>query len=228
MEQVSFKRLKAEDGKEYTFDSLAFKKELKRTAVASKKDGKVSSIEEFKEGLADKIAVSTAAIKQWESGRNGVSDIERVQEIAEYLGLEDYKTLLVEVKAEERKDDMTMTNYILEEERKTAREVFNGLVEVIKMYKDTGAYAYTDGSYGSPTEVDIITKNDEVEIIIQKARFDIPEETHRELSSLFFEIISTLPEEIEDDNAMIRNLQVERKADEYYEQVCKIMSAYIK
>ena len=85
MEQGSFKRLKAQDGKEYTFNALAFKKELKRTAVAAKQKGIVSSIEAFKEGLADKIAVTTAAIKQWESGRNGVSDIERVQEIAEYF-----------------------------------------------------------------------------------------------------------------------------------------------
>ena len=228
MEQVNFKRLKTEDGKEYTFNSLAFKKELKRTAVASKKDGKVTSIEAFKEGLADKIAVSTAAIKQWESGRNGVSDIERVQEIAEYLGLEDYKSLLIEVKTEEKKDDITMKNYILEEERKTAREVFNSLVEIIKMYKDSGAYAYTDGTYGTPTEIEILTTNEAVEEIILKARFDIPEETHRELSGMFFEITSTLPEEIEHENPMIRELEVERKADEYYEQLCRIMTAYIK
>ncbi|MGO5551269.1 hypothetical protein ACTQW9_18685 [Lachnospiraceae bacterium LCP19S3_B12] len=227
MEQGSFKRLKAQDGKEYTFNALAFKKELKRTAVAAKQKGIVSSIEAFKEGLADKIAVTTAAIKQWESGRNGVSDIERVQEIAEYLGLEDYKALLIEVK-EERKDDMNMANYISEEERRTAREVFNGLVEVIKMYKDSNAYANVDGSYGCPTNADILTKNDEVELIIQKARFDIPEETHRELESVFFEISSTLPEEVEDDNIMMRSLQVERRADEYYKKVCQIMAAYIK
>ena len=36
MEQVSFKRLKEEDGKEYTFNALAFNKELKRTAVGAK------------------------------------------------------------------------------------------------------------------------------------------------------------------------------------------------
>lgn len=228
MEQVSFKRLKAEDGKEYTFDSFAFKKELKRTAVASKKNGNVSSIEEFKEGLADKIAVSTAAIKQWESGRNGVSDIERVQEIADYLGLEDYKDLLIEVKTEERKDDMTMINYILEEERRTAREVFNGFVEVIQMYKDSDAYAHVDGEYCTPTNEDILLKNNEVEVIIQKSRFDIPEDTHRELASLFFEIVSTLPEEIEGDNDFYRGMMVERKAEEYYEQVCKIMAVYIK
>ena len=77
MEQGSFKRLKAQDGKEYTFNALAFKKELKRTAVAAKQKGIVSSIEAFKEGLADKIAVTKVpdAVLTLQKSLNPIGDI---------------------------------------------------------------------------------------------------------------------------------------------------------
>ena len=69
MEQVNFKKLKCEDGKEYIFNYKAFKMELKKAALIAKKTGFMSTIEEFKEGLAEAVAVSISAIKQWETGR---------------------------------------------------------------------------------------------------------------------------------------------------------------
>ena len=229
MEQVNFKKFQCEDGNEYVFNSSAFKMELRRSALAAKKANVVSSIEEYEQGLADAIAVSTASIKQWKAGRNGVSDIDRVKEIAEYLGLADYKKLLVEVIDENREDDMNMgNNYISEDERKAAREVFNGFVDVIKAYKDTEAYACCDGMFGVPTNEEIIDTNDKVEVIIQKSRFDIPAEIHTQLEQLFFEITSTLPNEIEAEDNFQRSLVVERKGDEYFEKVCKILGRYIR
>lgn len=229
MEQVNFKKFQCEDGNEYVFNSSAFKIELRRSALAAKKVNMVSSIEEYEQGLADAIAVSTASIKQWKAGRNGVSDIERVKEIAEYLGLADYKKLLVKVIAKNREDDMNMgNNYISEDERKAAREVFNGLVDVIKVYKDTAAYAYCDGIYGTPTDEEIFDINDKVEVVIQKSRFDIPAEIYTQIEQLFFEITSTLPNEVEGTETICRNLIVERLADEYFENVCKILGRYIR
>lgn len=228
MEQGNFKRFKCEDEKEYIFDFNAFKMELRRTALCAKKAGQVNTIEEFEEMLADEIAVSTAAIKQWKAGRNGVSDIERVKEIANFLGLTNYKQLLIEQIEKEEMEDMTMQHCIYEDERKVAREVFNGFVEVIKAYRDTEAYANCEGAYGIPTSEEILELNDAVELIVQKARFDIPKEIHTQLTQLFFEICSTYPKEIQAEGNLSRHLIVERKADTYFEELCNVLSKYIK
>lgn len=228
MEQVNFKRLQCENGKEYVFDSKRFKMELRRSALAAKKEKAITTIEAYEEKLAESIAVTTAAIKQWKAGRNGVSDLERVQEIANYLGLDDYKKLLIEVSDNDEGEDMNMTNYITEDERKAAREVFYGFVDVIKAYKDTEAYAVYDIMYVAPSMIDVFQTNDDLEVTIRKSRFDLSKDTYTKLEQLFFEITSTLPEEIENEGQTSRDLVVERKADEYFEEVCHILKIYIK
>lgn len=229
MEQVNFKKFQCEDGKEYIFDSSAFKKELRRSALAAKKANVIASIEEYEQGLADATAVSTASIKQWKAGRNGVSDIDRVKEIAEYLGLTDYKKLLTKVMSENREDDMNMgNNYICEDERKAAREVFYGFVDVIKAYKDTEAYGNCEGMYLIPSGDEVLEINDRVEVVIQKSRFDLPAEIHTQLEQLFFEITSTIPSEVDGTEIVSRGLVVERLGDQYFDDVCKILGRYIR
>ena len=227
MEQMNFKRLKAEDDREYIFDYKAFKREMKRVAVAAKKAGDVPSIETYKEGLAQAVSVSVAAVKQWESGRNGVSDIERVREIASYLGLSDYRKLLVEVNVIEKKGDEMMMDCRYEEERTVARKVFHSFVDIIKHYKDSCAYAYCEGFFGMPSREDVIETIDKVEVIIQKARFDLPVTIYEALSQLFFEITGTLPEEIEAENDFLKSVEVDRRAEEYFNQLCKILEKYM-
>ena len=234
MENGKFKTLKAENGKAYIFNHRAFKLELRKVALAAKKDKSVSSIEEFEEGLADKLAVSTAAIKQWKFGYNGVSDIERVQEIAEYLGLDDYRVLLSEVEKVEEKDDVNMNNNYFEEERNAAREVFNSLISVINAYKDTGAYMCFGGVVGVPTQEEVLDINDTAGVVIQRARFDMPKETFTQLETLLYEISSTVPEDLKvENNPDLKGdlpywITVERKADEYFEELCKILERYIR
>lgn len=227
MEQSNFKRLKCDDGKEYIFNFEAFKMELKRAAVAAKKAGRVSTIEKFEKELADKVAVTSAAIKQWKAGRNGVSDIERIMDIAHFLELKDYKELLIEQIEDNRKDDTIMNNYVYETERKSAKEAFDGMVYVITLFKNTNAYSLYD-DYGAPSAVEVIVTNEEAEIAIKKARFDISKEIYDKLIQLYYAITNTEPDEIESDNNISREFAVERIGDAYYSELCEIMKSYLK
>lgn len=234
MENAKFKTLKCEDGKSYIFNHRAFKVELKRIALAAKKENKVASIEEYEEKLADKLAVTPSAIKQWKYGKNGVSDIDRVKEIARCLGLENYQDLLTQIDKEE-KDGRDMNNNIyLEEERKAAREVFNGMIKVINTYRDTGAYSCYDPICGVPSEAEVMAMNDEVREIIQRARFDMPKETYDKLESFYYEIVNSGTEDAIAE-AVTENATdfpywriVERKADEYFEELCGILKDYVR
>jgi len=235
MENSKFKVLKCDDGKSYIFNHRAFKVELKRIASAAKKEKQVASIEEYEEILANKLAVTPSAIKQWKYGNNGVSDIERVQGIARYIGVEDYKKLLLEVDKKEKKDGRDMNNNIyFEEERRAAREVFNSFITVINAYKDTGAYSAFDEIYGVPTENEVLDINDAAREVIQRSRFDLPKEIYEQLEKLHYEIVSTVPEEIKvENNENLKGdlpfwMMVEKKADMYFEDVCDILKDYVK
>lgn len=224
----NFKRFQCDDGKEYFFNYKAFKTELKRAASLAKKEGLVTSIEAFKEGLAEEVAVSISAIKQWETGRNGVSDLERVKEIAAYLGLGNYMRLLTEQKCEDRKELQSMSKCYLEEERNMAREVFYGFAEVVKAFKDTEGYAACLGMYTIPTNEEVLEINDRLELLLQKSRFDLGKEVWENLTYLFYEITSILPEEIKAENSFKRSMKIEEMADEFYEKVCDILKGYMK
>lgn len=225
----NFKRFQCDDGKEYFFNYKAFKTELKRAASLAKKEGLVTSIEAFKEGLAEEVAVSISAIKQWETGRNGVSDLERVKEIAAYLGLGNYMRLLTEQKCEDRKELQSMSKCYLEEERNMAREVFYGFAEVVKTFKDTNGYdGSIMGTYLFPSQIMVMEINNEVELLLQKSRFDLGKEVWENLTYLFYEITSILPEEIKAENSFKRSMKIEEMADEFYEKVCDILKGYMK
>ena len=97
----SFRVLVDTDGKRYRFDRFAFNEALgaaKRTA--KERDQMLSR--EFFQAFADALATSVSTITHWASGSNGPSDMGRVKDMAEFLGV-DYKNLLL---AEEQEDAM--------------------------------------------------------------------------------------------------------------------------
>lgn len=97
----SFRVLVDTDGKRYRFDRFAFNEALgaaKRTA--KERDQMLSR--EFFQAFADALATSVSTITHWASRYNGPSDMGRVKDMAEFLGI-DYKDLLL---SEEQEDAM--------------------------------------------------------------------------------------------------------------------------
>ena len=66
---------------------------------------------EFFQAFADALATSVSTITHWASGYNGPSDMERVKDMAEFLGV-DYKDLLL---AEEQEDAMSENMDVMKE-----------------------------------------------------------------------------------------------------------------
>ena len=224
MQQKNFKKLIDNDGQEYTFDYQAFKKFFKIAVVHAKNNGSVKTVEEFEENFAESLAVSVSSIKQWKSGNNGVSDMDRIKEMAQKLGLSDYKKLLIT----EQREVSDMNKVIDEKEYDVAREVFGSIAEMIKQFKDTDGYSCYEEGPGIPAFETVIDTNDRTELIVMKSRFDIPKEVFIPLEQLYFEIASKQPEEIAGASSFERSMKVEELADEYYEQLCTIMERYLK
>ena len=93
----NLRRFQLKDGKEYCFDCDRFKSELNKIAKKAKETHQVSTIKEYEDKFIKCIGVSESALKQWKAGNNGVSDLDRVKEIANFLGMSNYKDLLIDV-----------------------------------------------------------------------------------------------------------------------------------
>ena len=228
MESTNFKTLEIIDGTEYIFDHITFRTKLRVVAKQAKKSGVFKNLEDFRDDFASKLSVSSSALKQWESGRNGVSDLDRVKELALHLGLTNYKQLLTPKFSNNTEDINMVKNSYIVEEKNAAREVFYALINVIKDFKDTEAYADCSGENTIPSNIDVFATQNNAEIAIKKARFDLPEKIYNELDSLFYEISSTLPEEITCEKEYMRFMQVEYIANEYFEKLCEILKDYIR
>ena len=242
----NFKVLEIADGIEYIFNCNMFRNEFRRVSRFAKKSGRVKSTEEFREDFAEKVMISTSAIKQWESGRNGVSDLERVKEIARYLLLEDYHKLLMPKSTEEKKENSVMMNRMIDEkEREVARNLFMALANYICIFEESGGFEYFEFNFLCKDEYKLTDFQQHLKVQIKQARFDLPKQTCERLIALFYEIgatdhvLETVFETKEyktflkeegwgKDCSEAKGLYLDRKADEYYDSLCEIMEEYLK
>lgn len=189
MANENFKTLETIDGIEYVFNYKKFRDELRRMSRLMKQKGSVSSVEEYREAFAEKIMVSTSALKQWESGRNGVSDLERVKEIAMHLYLPDYRKLLMPKSEPVEKENSVMMNRIIDEkERDVARNVFERMVDYIKLFCDTDGFADFSVYSLCKDVTDYYHYEEELHADIDKMRFDLPKATYDAIVGLYSEI----------------------------------------
>ena len=248
MANESFKVLEIIGGVEYIFNCNTFRDEIRRMSRLAKKNGVVGSVEVFREDFAEKIMVSSSALKQWESGRNGVSDLERVKEIARHLLMDDYhKLLMPRSNGEEKENSVMMNRMIDEKEREVARNIFEEMTEYIYSFEESWGfedfnYAFV---YSSSEEVMIAEQN--LDLNMKKIRFDLPKMIADNLADLFREIgyreeegssvfeTEEYAKYVKDPGAekipydpYVKAAYCSRKADEYYEKLCGIMKEYLK
>lgn len=228
MESNNFKTLETINGIEYIFNHVAFRTKLRKVAKKAVDSGDFEKQEDFREDFASKVSVSTSALKQWESGRNGVSDLDRVKDLALHLGLKNYKQLLTQKNDNNSEENNMNNNLYIAEEKNAAREVFYAMIDVLKDFKDTEAYADCSGENAIPSDIDVFITQNKAEVAIKRARFDLPEKVFSELDSLFSEVSSTLPEEITCEKSYMRFMEVEHIADEYFQKLCSILKDYIR
>lgn len=248
MANESFKVLEIIDGIEYIFNCNTFRDEIRRMSRLAKKNGVVGSVEVFREDFAEKIMVSSSALKQWESGRNGVSDLERVKEIARHLLMDDYhKLLMPRSNGEEKENSVMMNRMIDEKEREVARSIFEEMAEYIFSFEESLGFENFEYNLVNDTPMDVGIFEQKLGLHIKKIRFDLPKTTVDNLSDLYHEIGDLINEgfsvfsteeyanyirgtdtENSADHWYVKAAYCSRKADEYYEKLCEIMKDYLK
>ena len=227
MANENFRVLETVGGIDYIFDCKTFRDELRRMSRISKQTGVSSSVEEYRENFADKINVSASALKQWESGRNGVSDLERVKEIAQHLFLDDYRKLLVPKSDKEEMEFCIMRNgEISDKERDVARELFGKFVDYISTYIESDGFKNFDLANHCSSDEELVKLSFRLENSIKRGRFDVPKYISDQLYDLY--LIIGFDEINSDLSGVEKSLSVERYAAEYYDSLCNIMCEYLK
>ena len=250
MASENFRTLETIDGIEYIFDCKKFRDEIRRMSRLLKKNGEVHSMEEYRENFAERIMVSISALKQWESGRNGVSDLERVKEIAANLYLNDYRKLLMpKFEPEEKENSVMMNKMVDEKEREVARLAFDKMVDYINLYSNSSGFSDFSFNLHCNSAMDFHFYQDRLHLDIDKMRFDLPKVTYDGLVDLYNEMEMTEGDDFDwtiydgteykefinetfekdiSDTSFAKLLFLNRKYDEYYGRLCAIMEDYLK
>jgi len=83
MERVNNRIFQGEDGKMYSFSNVAFV-----DAICAYRESHGMCTKNFViRMISESLEVDESSVKKWQSGKNGVSDIERVKGIAQVLGI---------------------------------------------------------------------------------------------------------------------------------------------
>ena len=95
------------DGVKYQFDSVCFNAFLNyKKFIEAENENKLTKAK-ISEDLADRLHVSTDAIKNWLYGYNGPSDVEQIKAIGEYFDI-DYSVLLRKVEGQNMIDEIKL------------------------------------------------------------------------------------------------------------------------
>lgn len=126
MKDKNLRKMIDSDGKEYRFNSIAFRECLQQFAYEKgTSKGKVIL------DMAEEIGVSDSSIKQWQLPKyGGPSDMQKVRDVAEYLQV-DYTDFL-KAREKEKTDKMNeiqVNTYRVEGEQKHRVELINSIPE---------------------------------------------------------------------------------------------------
>ena len=102
-------RVFQDGGDEVRFAPVRFREVVDNTLMERKKTtGKKVAKDTLFEEIAEKVAVSKDAVKNWYQGKNGVSDWNMIRNLAQTVGV-DYKELIVPVQQESPKIESNFT-----------------------------------------------------------------------------------------------------------------------
>lgn len=127
-----------DDGREMIFSTERFREELYKYQLRMRKDGVKLSRENLLEKLAEECHTSSGAMVHWVKGHNGPSDLEKVENLANALGIATEDLL---EKENESSEENNMENIITENKidysstKSIVNGIYDGMVEYIEMYR---------------------------------------------------------------------------------------------
>ena len=113
------------DGRKVQFDHSAFKNFFRKNYAHLRKDGMTADA--YEEDLGKKLCISGSAVHSWLYSVNAPSDVEKVKDLAEALGLSDYMLLLKEPK------ELTMT--ITERQKDSLKRIYDAVITFLDRFE---------------------------------------------------------------------------------------------
>lgn len=191
----------------YHFETLRFREVIKKKLTELSVSGNKKSRQDLFEDIADKKGISSSAINHWYNGHNAPVEIEKLQDIAEYLKIE-WETFFMKEQVSEGENIMVNTEMIQKveakvqmplantevnysDEREVIRDIYHAMVDYIEKFRETTAFHYDEESIDY-TEIDgydlfdaLYEADKKCKAImkkVKKAMFDIPYEVYHNLS----------------------------------------------
>ena len=183
-----------ENGIKYQFDAekLRYYMELYRKQLASPGEKPVSRTK-VRKNLAAAVSVSPDTVKSWATGTNGPVDLQLVERIGEYFGI-DYHILLTE--KEEENTNMRENKAFFESldkkqqaiTRERVKEIYEAIIEasekvwryfLTELYTETNSPEMAKRYYTEYEEAE--DSCDKVAFLLGKYKLDIPEEKYQQI-----------------------------------------------
>ncbi|MBR5507980.1 MAG: hypothetical protein IKV88_08045 [Clostridia bacterium] len=167
------------DGREMIFSTEKFRDALYKYQLRMRKDGVKLSREKLIEKLSEDCNASSASMFHWVKGHNGPSDLEKVENLANALGIATENLLETENESSEEKIDMN--NIITENKidysttKSVVRDLYTEIVGYIEMYRTA-----RDCTYKTESSV-LKTMFRNLYISLTKAKLDLPRALYAEL-----------------------------------------------
>ncbi len=114
----------------YQFDQYSFKAELS----TYKTKNKIHSISKVFEIVADIVAVTPSALKQWYYGNNGPSDIEMIYKLADTIGISDYLKLM-----KKYEEHLTAEN-LSALQTESLKRLYDAIIDYLTDFNKTGGF----------------------------------------------------------------------------------------
>lgn len=162
-EEKSMRNLRKEffyNGHNYYFETLRFRDVIKKKLDDLRDASNKKSRQELFEDIADEKGISSSSINHWYNGHNAPNEIEKIQDMAEVLGVE-WETFLTKelvlegeknmvntemIQKVEAKEEMSSINKEVNysDERSVIRDIYHAIVDFIEEFRETTGFNYDD------------------------------------------------------------------------------------
>ena len=139
--------------KKFRIEDLDYRFDFQSFSIYVEKFAKVKKTSKTKvfELIAQTVCVTPEAVKQWNYGNNGPSEIDIIQKAAALLNVKDYLNLMKKAEEDEK---MMLSNLQIESLKRIYDDVIEYLNDFYKTDGFTGAlwYVYQDQGYKDPED----------------------------------------------------------------------------
>lgn len=158
------------DGQKLRFDARTFEYSFRAYAQDSKMKKK-----DLEELLAEKVGVSREAVHNWRFAKNGPSDIEMIQKLAEVLNIKEWRVFTKSASGGE------MVVQLTERQKDACKRVYDSIVEFLFEFKQTSGFNDYWFQYSSSEEKNVENmiygrveeKVDHLFLVLDKEYFDL-------------------------------------------------------